>query len=122
MDGRYFVFESVALLDYHLCKMKLMKSYIKSLEQLENKRATINRQNNDNNCFQYAITVALNYNKFQKRDLQKILNMKPVNQYDIENINFSSRLEDWEKFEQNNESFALNILFVSCKSEEIKLL
>ena len=98
MDGRYFIFESVALLDYHLYKMKLMKSYVKSLEQLENKRATINRQNNDNNCFQYAITVVLNYNKFQKRDLQKILNMKPVNQYDIENINFSSRLEDWEKY------------------------
>ena len=34
----------------------------------------------------------------------------------------SSHLEDWEKFEENNESFALNILFVSYDSEKIKLL
>ena len=34
----------------------------------------------------------------------------------------SSHLEDWEKFEENNESFALNILFASYDSEKIKLL
>ena len=32
----------------------------------------------------------------------------------------SSHLEDWEKFEENNESFALNILFVSYDSEKNK--
>ena len=36
---------------------------------------------------------------------------------------FSSHLEDWEKFEENIiESFALNIVFVSYNSKEIKLL
>ena len=34
-------------------------------------------------CFQYAITVEINYNKCKKRDLQKILNIKPDNQYDV---------------------------------------
>ena len=34
---------------------------------------------------------------------------------------FSSYQRDWEKFEQNNTSIALNILFVLYNSEEIKL-
>ena len=73
MDGSYFMDESVELLDYHLHKiiLKKGKSYIKSPEWLENKRATINSQNNDDICFQYAITVALNYNQFKIRNLLK---------------------------------------------------
>ena len=73
MDGSYFTDESVELLDYHLHKISLKKgkSYIKSPEWLENKRATINSQNNDDICFQYAITVALNYNQFKIRNLLK---------------------------------------------------
>ena len=80
-----FIFESFDLLDYDLNRISLKRggSYIKSPERLENKRATINPQNNYDNCFQYAITVTLNYDKFKKRDLQKILNIKPINQYDI---------------------------------------
>ena len=83
--GIDFVFEIVELLDYHLHKKSLKrgKPYIKSPEWLENKRATINPKNYHDNCFQYAITVALNYNKFKERDLQKIININPINQCDI---------------------------------------
>ena len=43
------------------------ESYIKSPDWLVNKGATINPRNeNDNKCFQYAITIALNYNKIKK--------------------------------------------------------
>ena len=60
--GSNFNFESVELLDYHVHKISLKrgKSYIKSLEWLENKKETINPKNGDSNCFQYAITVVLN--------------------------------------------------------------
>ena len=34
---------------------------------------------------------------------------------------FSSYQRDWEEVEQNNTSIALNVLFVSHNSEEIKL-
>ena len=62
MIGSDFIFESVDLLHYHLHKTSLKrgKSYIKSPEWLRNKGATINPKNNDDNCFQYATTVALN--------------------------------------------------------------
>ena len=65
--GSDFVFESVDLLTYHLHKrcLKREKSYIKSPERVLNKRATINPKNEDNKCFQYSITVALNHQNIE---------------------------------------------------------
>ena len=66
MKDRKFVFESVELLYYclHNTILRRGKSYIRYPEWLINKRAIINPQNkDDNNCFQYAITVALNHKK-----------------------------------------------------------
>ena len=53
--------------------------------------------------------------KLKKKDLQKILKIK------WGDVDFSSHQKDWEKFEQINTSAALNVLFVSHNSEEIKL-
>ena len=36
----------------------------------------MNRKNNNNNCFQYALTVALNYHNI-KKDPQRISKIKP---------------------------------------------
>ena len=66
MKGSEFVFDGVNVLYYDLNKMSLNRggSYIKSLDWLEDKQATINPQNkNDDKCFQYALTSALNYEK-----------------------------------------------------------
>ena len=53
---------SVDLLYYHLQKLSLKRgrSYTDSPESLKNKKATINPKNNDDKCFQYALTAALN--------------------------------------------------------------
>ena len=68
MRGSKFVFDSVDLLYYHLQKIGLKRGrlYIDSPEWLKNKKATINPKNNDGNCFQYALTVALNYQNIEK--------------------------------------------------------
>ena len=85
MRGRDFIFDSVNLLYYHhLQKMSLKRggSYADSPKWLKNKKATINPKINDNNCFQYALTVALNYQNI-KKDSQRISKIKPfINQYD----------------------------------------
>ena len=67
-NGSNFVFESADLLSYHIHKTKLKrgKSYIKSLEWIINKRATINPNKKDDKCFQYSIAVALNHQKLLK--------------------------------------------------------
>ena len=47
--------------------------------------------------------------------------MKEIEKIRRSDIDFSSYQRDWEEFEQNNTSIALNVLFVSYNSEEIKL-
>ena len=39
-----------------------------------------------------------------------------------EDTDFSSPQRDWKKFEQNNESIALKVLFLSQNNEEITLV
>ena len=67
LSGSEFVHNSVDLLYYHLQKRSLKKggSYIDSPKWLKNKKATINPKNNDDNCFQYALTVALNHKQIK---------------------------------------------------------
>ena len=63
MRGSEFVYDSVDALYYNLNKVSLSRggSYIDSPKRIKNKKATINPKNNDDKCFQYALTVALNY-------------------------------------------------------------
>ena len=64
MIGSEFFHDSIDLLYYHLQKkvgLKRSASYIDSPEWLKNKKAAKNPQNNDDNFFQYALTVALNH-------------------------------------------------------------
>ena len=80
-----FIFGSVDLLYYHFQKTSLStkgESYKDSPKWLKNKKATINLKTNDNNCFQHALTIALNYQNV-KKDPQRISKMKPyIDQYD----------------------------------------
>ena len=65
MTGNECVYDSVDILYYNLKKVSLSRvgSYIDSPKWLKNKKATVNRKNKDDKCFQYALTVALNYEK-----------------------------------------------------------
>ena len=76
MRGSEFVPGSIDLLYFHLQKIGLKRggSYIDSPEWLKNKKATINPENNDDNCFQYALTVALNHQNIGKtlKEYQKL--------------------------------------------------
>ena len=51
---------------------RTVSSYLDSLEWLKNKKVTINPKNNDENCFEYALTTALTYQNI-KKDSQRIL-------------------------------------------------
>ena len=85
MKGSEFVFDGVNVLYYDLNKINLNRggSYIKSPEWLEDKQATINPQNkNDDKCFQYAVTIALTYEKINKNHQRISKKLKTfINQY-----------------------------------------
>ena len=118
MRGSSFTFERVDLLEYHLHKINLNRgsSYIESTKWIKNKGVTINPKNTkDNNCFQYAIIAALNHQNIDHHP-ERISNLKPfINNYNWKEIEFPSHSKDWRKFECNDKTIALNILFVPYK-------
>ena len=122
MKDSSFVFKSVNLLYYSLHKITLKRdgSYIKSPEWLRNKRAIINPKSIDNKFFRVAIMAALNYNEIPNHP-ERISKLMPFfNQYNWKKIEFPLHLKDWKKFEQNNKSTALNILFLKYNTKQIE--
>ena len=114
MRGNEFVFDYVESLNYifHKVDLKRSGSYTETPEWLKNKCVTIKCQNDDDECFQYAITIALNYNEIGNHH-QRVNKVKPfIDQYNWKDINFSSHVDDWKKFELNNKSIALNVLYI----------
>ena len=107
MKGREFVFDGVNALYYGLNKISLNrgKSYTESPKWAKNKKATINPENkNDNRCFQYGVTVSLNYEQIKDHP-ERISNVKPfIDQYNWNKIDFPSHSKDWKNFESNNKS------------------
>ena len=86
---------------------------------LKDKKSTINPLNNDDKCFQYAVTLALNLDKIRKNP-QRISKIKPfIDQYNRKDIDFPSTSKDWRKLELNNE-IALNILYVPHNTRKIQ--
>ena len=92
-EGSFFKFESVDRLDYKLHKIKWRRegSYIKYPEWIRNKTRAINSKNeDDDNCFQYALTVALNYQNIENHP-EKISNIGPfINECSWKGIDFPS--------------------------------
>ena len=77
--------------------MNRARSYIGFLNGLKAKRATINSKNIDDECFKYAIAIALNHEKMDKNP-QKITKVKPfIDTYNWKDIKFPSHLNDWKK-------------------------
>ena len=79
MKRSEFVFDYIYLLYYKCHKMSPNRggSYIDSPDWIKNKKTAINSINKkDNNCFQYAITAALNHEEM-KKDPTIIKKIKP---------------------------------------------
>ena len=87
---------------------------------MDEKKATTNPKNKDNEFFKYAITAALNHEKIEKNP-QRISKIKPfIDKYNWKDKEFLSHSKDWKKFEQNNKITALNILFVPYNIKQIR--
>ena len=119
MKGSDFEFDGVNFLYYDFNKISINRggSYIDSPKWLKDKKST-NPRNNDDKCFQYAVTLALNLDKIRKNP-QRISKIKPfIEQCNWKEIEFPSTSKDWKKFELKNE-IALNILYVPHNTRKI---
>ena len=123
MRGSDFIFNGINYLFYDFNRVSINKggSYIESPKWLKDKKSTINQKNNDYKCFQYATTLALNFNKINK-DPQRISKIKPfIENYNWNDINFPANKKDWNRFEVNNKNVALNILYVPFNTKKIEI-
>ena len=114
MDGSGYRFERFVLLKYKLHKISLRRggSYIDSPKWIKNKHGTINPKNEDDKCIIYAIIASLHYHEIDNHP-ERISKLKPyINDYNWHGLEFPVQPSDWRKFEENNISIALNILFV----------
>ena len=56
-----------------------------------------------------------------KKSPQRISNIKPfIDKYNWKELDFPSHVKDWKKFESNNKSIALNILYMPHNTEKIR--
>ena len=85
----------------------------------KNKKAIINPKNKDDKYFQYAVTVALNYEEIESH-LNSVSNIKPfINTYKWKEINFSSKIYDWKTFEKNNPVILKKNKYVQLMFQEL---
>ena len=72
----------------HNIILKHSSSYIDSPKWLEKKRTAVNPKNNDDRCFQYDITVALNYQNIRNNP-ERLTKIKPfIDKYNWKEISF----------------------------------
>ena len=120
MKGSDFEFDGVNFLYYDFNKTSIYRggSYIDSPKWLKDKKSTINPKNNDDKCFQYAVTLALSLDNIDNHP-GRISKIKPfINKYNWKYIDFPSTSTDWKNFELNDE-IALNILYAPHNTRKI---
>ena len=120
MKGSEFEFDGVNFLYYDFHKTSIYRggSYIDSPKWLKDEKSTINPKNNDDKCFQYPVTLALNLDNIDNHP-ERISKIKPfINKYNWKDKDFPSTSKDWKKFELNNE-IALNTLYVPHNTRKI---
>ena len=109
----------------HLCrnfhKLALTRggSYIELPKWLKSKKAVINPQNKDEECFKWAAIAALHHEEI-KNKFERISLLKPYeNRYNWKGLEFPVSIKKIDKFEKNNPGIAVNVLFSNNKNQNI---
>ena len=87
MRGSDFGFDGINFFNYNFNKTSIYRggSYIDSPKWLKDKKSTINPKKNNLKCFQYAATLALNFDNINNHPLYRII-LKKYNLHINQNI------------------------------------
>ena len=76
---------------------------------------------NNDNSFQNALDDALDYQNIEKHP-ERLSKLQPyINKYNWEEVDFPAGPEVWQKFERNNKTIALNLLFIQHNTKTISV-
>ena len=105
-------------INFHKLVLTRGSSYIELPEWIKSKKAVINRQNKDEECFKWAVIAALHHEEIRKGH-QRISRLGPYeNQYNWKEVEFPVSIKKIDQFEKNNPGKAVNVLFSSKKSQK----
>ena len=109
-NGSGWVFKSIVSLEIHTVKYEPMRgsSYIPLPKYLADKKALINLKNDDDQCFKWAVTRAINPTESHSERIDKKLRAKADTlNWDV--ITFPTPLSQIDKFERNNPTISVNV-------------
>ncbi|XP_057302648.1 uncharacterized protein LOC130636817 [Hydractinia symbiolongicarpus] len=105
--------------DFHKLKLTRGSSYIKAPRWIAMKKAIMNPNNNDEECFKWAVIAAL-HNEDIGIHPERISKLRPYAKvYNWQGIEFPTSIKDIFKFEKNNTDIAVNVLYVTGKTFNI---
>ena len=104
-------------INFHRLALRQGASYSELPKWIKSKKAVINPQNKDEECFKWAVVAALNHKEI-KKDHQRISRLRPYeNQYNQKEFEFPVSIKKIGKFEKNDPDIAVNVLFSKKKSQ-----
>ncbi|CAB3991164.1 Hypothetical predicted protein, partial [Paramuricea clavata] len=101
--GSGWRFRRVETLEIYIGKFQLLKGkgHMPLPKSIEKKKAIITMKNNDDECFKWAVTRALNLTEQNPERISKAL-IEHARELDWEGIEFPTPLNNIKKFEENN--------------------
>ena len=106
-------------INFHELALTRGGSYIELPKWLKSKKAVINPQNKDEECFKWAVIEALHHEEI-KHHPERISLLRPYeNQYNWKGLEFPVSIKKIDKFEKNNPGIAVNVLLSKKKSQNI---
>ena len=104
-------------INFHRLVLTQGSSYTEFPGWIKTKKAVINLQNKDKECFKWAVIEALHHEDI-KHHPERISLLRPYeNQYNWKGLEFPASIKKIDKFEKNNPG--INVLFSNKKSQNI---
>ena len=109
--GSGWKFMGIQYLEILITKVKHFggSSYIDLPLEIKNKKACVNVQNNNQECFKFSILAALHYDEIQKDHFRPSKYTKWLNDLNFDGVDFPVDLKDIDKFENQN-PYRINVL------------
>ena len=102
-------------INFHRLVLTRGGSYIELPILIKSKKAMIDPQNKDEECFKWAVIAALHHEGI-KKDRQRISRLRPYETQ--EGLEFPISIKKINEFEKNNHHIAVNVLFNNKKNQK----
>ena len=120
--GSNWRFGEILKLELHLVDFVPLKgnSWIPLPEWIKRKKAMINMKNEDEECFKWCVTRALNpVDKNKERVTQKL--RKHAEELNWKGISFPMEAEKTDRFEKNNPKISIHVFYLDGNVQPLKI-